>query len=403
MAANTTTLNAVTKEVYEGRLNEQLENSAVALKRIEKTSEGTGQNIGGRYVVFPIHTKRNSGLGARRENELLPTAGQQGTASAQVGLKYLYGQVELTGQVLELIDKDFQAFISALDLEMNGLKDDLTKDLNRQVHGNGNGTIGVVKSVVTSNTIPVDRADLFQEDEIVDIVTLPFTVAVVGRKVTAIDLTAGANTVTIDGAAVTTIVGQIITRTGNGPVSATLNREWTGLNAIVNDTGVLYNIYPAATSVWKSNIMRNGGVNRALSENLMTTMADTIRTKGGTTTAIFTTLGVRRAYATLLQNQRRYNNVKDFTGGFSGIGFVTDNGEIPVVVDVDARPNAMTFLNEGEMKLYRANGWEFMDRDGSKWQRKVGYDAYQSTMYQYSEIGTHRRNTHGRIDDITEG
>ncbi len=44
-----------------------------------------------------------------------------------------------------------------------------------------------------------------------------------------------------------------------------------------------------------------------------------------------------------------------------------------------------------------------MDRDGSMWQRVVGFDAYEATMFQYSELGTHRRNSHGVIQDLTEG
>jgi hypothetical protein len=40
--------------------------------------------------------------------------------------------------------------------------------------------------------------------------------------------------------------------------------------------------------------------------------------------------------------------------------------------------------------------------DGSKWARVQGYDAYQGTLYQYSELGTGRRNTHGKITNIVE-
>jgi hypothetical protein len=62
----------------------------------------------------------------------------------------------------------------------------------------------------------------------------------------------------------------------------------------------------------------------------------------------------------------------------------------------------MYFLNEKEMKIYRESDWSFMDRDGSKWQRVIGYDAYDATLYKYCQLGTHRRNSHGLLDDITE-
>ena len=401
MPATLTTLDAITKEIYPGKgVAEQLNNDVVTLRRIEKTSDGVTNDVGGRYVTFPIRTRRNQGIGARSENGVLPTAGQQGTAAARVGLKYLYGSVELTGQALSLINTNVQAFMSALDLEMSGLRDDLALDLNRQMYADGTGVIGTVRSVVTSTIIPVDRADLFQLDEVVDLCTLPSTVATAGRTITAIDLTPGANTITISGAAVTTVVGQILVRTGN------LNKEWTGLGAIVKATGTLYNINPSTEPVWTANVNGNGGTPRSVSETLFTTMADTIRTRGGSPTAIFYNLGVRRAYANLLQQQRQFVNTKEFTGGFSGLAFQTDKGEIPMVVDIMAPPKTASFINEKALKIYREGEWDWLDQNGSKWQQKIDsngrYDAWQATMKQYSEIGTDRRNSHGRIDDLIE-
>jgi hypothetical protein len=203
--------------------------------------------------------------------------------------------------------------------------------------------------------------------------------------------------VTINGAAVAVAVGDILVRTGN------VNREWTGFSKIINNTGTLYNLDPTVEPVWKSEVDSNGGTNRPLSEGLMINMADRIRSNGGKVTAIFSNLGVRRAYFNLLTAQRQYVNTKEFTGGFSGLAFTTDAGEIPFVVDIDCPKNRQYFVNEDELTLYREGDWSWMNRDGSQWQRVIGYDAYQAIMYQYSEIGCHRRNTHGVITDVTEG
>src|ERR1044071_3234849 len=141
MGATMTTLTAVLKEIYEPSLQMQLNEETTTLKRIERTSEGVTSNVGGKYVVFPIHTRRNTGIGARLENEALPTPGNQTTLAAQVPLRYLYGGVEMTGQTFELAKSNPQAFISAMDLEMQGLKRDLATDNNRMVYGNGTGAI----------------------------------------------------------------------------------------------------------------------------------------------------------------------------------------------------------------------------------------------------------------------
>lgn len=399
MPASLQTVNAITKEIYEGDVREQLNNDVVTLRRIEKTSRGTSR-VGGKYVTFPIHTKRNTGIGARKEMEALPTAGQQGYAAARVELRYQYGAVQLSGQVIKLVDEDYQAFASALEEELAGIKRDLARDLNRQVYGNGSGKIAALTAASTGNTLTVDRPDLVDVGMYVDFILANGTLSQAGRTVTAVNV--AAKTVTVSGAALATAaVGDYITRSGNSGTGAN-QREWTGLEAIVSDTGTLYNIDPTVEPVWKSVVNNNGGSSTPVSEGMFTKMADDIRVNGGETSVIFTSLGVRRAYANLLMQQRQFVNTKEFDGGFGGIGFITDKGEIPIVTDAFAPPGTAWFLNEKDIKVYREDDWSFMDMDGSKWSRVPGYDAYQATLYQYSELGASRRNTHGKITNITE-
>jgi hypothetical protein len=398
MGATMTTLTGVLKEVYEDRLRLQLNEETTALRRIERTAEGVSSNVGGKYVVFPIHTRRNTGIGARLENEQLPTPSNQTTAAAQVNLRYLYGGVEMTGQTFELAKTNTQAFISAMDLEMQGLKRDLATDNDRQVYGDGRGAIATITAPVTAATFTIAHSYWLQLGELVDIYdTTGVTPKVSGRNITAITAT----TVTISGANVAVVATDIIVRAGSiGLASGATQREWTGLGKIVATSGALYNVTDA---VWTANVDTNSGVNRPLSEGLMTNMVDAIRLRGGSVSVIFSNLGVRRAYANLLTQQRRFTNTQEFTGGFSGLAFTTDKGDIPLVVDTLAPPNQLYFVNEKEMKVYRESDWSFMDRDGSMWNRKDNFDDYIAYMYQYSELGVHRRNSFGRIEDITEG
>lgn len=395
MGATLTTATNILKEIYEPRIREQLQNHLKTSKRLEQTSEGVTSEVGGKYVVFPIHTKRNAGIGARLEMEQLPTAGNQGYESARVSLAYLYGSVRLSGQSMELAKSNFQAFASVLDQEINGIQTDLAKDYNRQVYGTSVGALGVATAAYTTNVIPMTNTQYVEVGMVVDIYDATgATQRATARNVTAVNKGVS---ITVDGAAIAGgAVGDIVVRLGN------LNRETIGLSQIVSDTGTLYNIDPTAVPLWKSVMNGNAGTNRALSESLMTKMVDDIYTNGGNTTAIFTTLGIRRSYANLLMQQRRYTNTTKFEGGFSGLAFTTDSGDIPVVADVDCQPNRMYFINEKELKIYRESDWSFMDRDGSKWQRVIGFDAYDATLYKYCQLGTHRRNSHGLVSDITE-
>jgi len=405
MAATLATIESYLKEVYQGRIREQLNDEIVALKRITRSGAGVTNEVGGKYVTFPIHTRRNSGIGSRFESEALPTPGQQGHAAARVGLKYAYGGVQLTGQAISLSDSDAKAFAKALDNEVEGLKNDLMKDMNRQVYGSGNGAIGVATGANTGATVPVADARLFQVGMVVDTQT-GTTVDNTGLVVASVSLAVGANTVTFTTTPGTAIASaDIIVRKGSG-IAAGGTKELTGLAAIVSDSGTLYNIDPSVEAEWKATVDANGGTPRALSESLMIKMTDAIRTKGGSTTLILQSLGVRRAYFNLLSQLRQTVNTQEFTGGFSGLAFTTDRGEIPVVADVDAPLSTQWFINEDALTYYRDEEWHFLDKDGSMWKQvrdtNGDYDAYYARMVEYHELGTDRRNSHGVIRDITE-
>ena len=405
MPATLATIESYLKEVYQGRIREQLNDEIVALKRITRSGAGVTNEVGGKYVTFPIHTRRNSGIGSRFESEALPAPGQQGHAAARVGLKYAYGGVQLTGQAISLSDTDAKAFAKALDNEVEGLKNDLLKDMNRQIYGSGNGAIGVATGANTGAVVPVADARLFQIGMIVDTQT-GTTIDNTGLVVASVSLASGANTVTFTTTPGTALASaDIIVRRGSG-IAAGGTKELTGLAAIVSDSGTLYNIDPTTEPEWKASVSANGGTPRALSEALMIRMTDDIRTKGGSTSLILQSLGVRRAYFNLLSQLRQTVNTQEFTGGFSGLAFTTDKGEIPVVADTDAPLSTQWFINEDALTYYRDEDWHFLDKDGSMWKQvrdsNGDYDAYYARMVQYHELGTDRRNSHGVIRDIIE-
>lgn len=394
MPASMQTVSAILKEVYQPKINEQLNNETKALKRVQRTSDGVDK-IGGRDAFFAIHTGRNEGIGARREMELLPNAGQQSYARGHVGLTYQYGLVRVSGQTYELADKDYQTFASVVDQELTRIKSDLALDLNRQVYGNGTGAISKVASA-SGNVLTLNEALItkIRKGMTVDVyASNGTTVRAASRVVTAVDY--DAKTVTLGGAAITGVVaGDFITREGN------VNREWNGFENIISNTGNLHDVDPTQEPLWKSTVDNSGG---QITELRMIEMAHKIVNQGSKTTAILTSQGLMRKYWSILQGTRQVVNTTKFTGGFSGLGFVTDEGEIPLVSDYQAPEGQMIYINENEMKILQTHDWKFMDRDGgTMWERVPGYDAYQATLYQYSNLATYRRNAHGKFTGLTE-
>ena len=399
--AGATTLAAATevlKEVYEDPMRDQIQSEAITLKRIEQTSEGVSEDVGGKYVTFPLRVRRNHGIGARRENEPLPTPRTQKYAKATLELAYLYGAVSLTGQSLKLAEKKPQSFVSLLEQEVTGLKEGLVKDVNRQVYGSSLGILCTIPAGTAGFTHTVSSTQYLEPGMVIDVLDSAGGVLKVEEAI--ID---SINTTTLAvtfNKSFTSANSDILTRWRN------YGKEKIGFQEVIDDDSTVYGISPSVEPLWKSVVNHNGGTPRAISEGLMIKVTDDIRTNGGKTTVIFTSLGVRRSYFNLLVQQRRYHDTTEFAGGFKGLKFTTDNGDIPLISDFDAPNKTMWFTNEDELKLYQADDWSFMDYDGSKWQRVItaegNFDAYEAMYHKYCQLGTHRRNSHGRIDDVAE-
>jgi len=398
MSATLTTVNAILKEIYEGNINDQLNNERITIKRIERTAEGTSSNaVGGKYVTFPVRTSRNAGISYRAENVQLAPAGRQGLKAAQESLKYGYGRVRLTGQLIALAESDRQSFSSAMDLEMDGLKDDILKDENRVVYGHidaavASGIKAKATGASTGTLITVDTTAHLDEGMVVDITAAGTPVS--GGTAVTITAINSPTTFTVGVAVAGTVVGNYVSRTGD------YNQEPTGLNKIVDSSGALHGLDPATTPKWASY---EDSSTATLTELAMIQAMDNVRVAGGKVpSAIFTSLGVRRAYWNLMTSLRRYNEPKTFDGGLTGLSFMYGEKDLPLVADPDCPAKSMFFITESEIKVWRDKPWYWEDRAGGVLQWITDYDAFEGLMKQYWQIGTHQRNAHGKLTNITE-
>jgi hypothetical protein len=399
MGATLVTVNAILKEIYEGRIQDQLNEEYNAMKRLEKSSDGITDQIGGKYVTFPIRVQRNAGISYRAEETALAPPGNQAYAAVQVRLKYGYGRIRLSGPTMELADSNFQAFASALDEEMNRLKDDLAKDSNRIAYGNrtSNGAIAYITDAATSASHTVDGGiQYLQLGEVVDVLIASTGSATGGGTALTVNaIVYTTSTVTFSSSIGPTAATMAIYRTGNR------GQEPEGISSIVNDTGALHGVDPATQPIWAAVVNRNAGVNRPLSEALMIKMCDDCRRNGGKISVILTSLGVRRSYFNLLTQQRRFTDTKSFPGGFQGLPF-NYGTEIPVVEDVDHPTNQMFMLDESKWKIYRKKEWSWADDDNSVLKWVPDYDSWQAMMRKYWQVGIVQRNANGNLGDITE-
>lgn len=398
MTATRDTVDAILKEMYEGSVNNQLNEEQIASKRLEQTADGVVDNIGGKHVVFPVRSKRNSSISYRGENIQLADPGQQGYARAIEDLKYGYGRFQITGPAMELAETNEQAFMSALDGEMDGLKGDTSKDQNRITWGHPDsataftGIIGKVSAVATA-VHTVDNPYNYSVGMKIDVINSADD-SIRGTE-TVVDVDYDAGEITLNAAVTDSAADDYHARQGN------YGEEPYGLLALVGNVGTVHGIdsEAAGNGYWKSTVDAS---TTTLTEQAMIATCDKIRQAGGgRPTAIFCSLGVRRAYYNIMISQRRYIEPKNFPGGLVGLSF-NHGKEIPVVEDPDAPASHMLFLEEKEVKVFRSRDWYFEDKDGAVLKWKPDYDVFQGLLKKYWQMGTHKRNAHGLMNNITE-
>lgn len=434
MAGGTlTTVDNILKEYYLGPVQEQLNNEVLLVQRLEARSE----DLVGRVAIVPLHTGRSGGIGAVSESAALPSAGNQTYAKAQYDLKYLYGRVQVTGPSMAKTKSDVGSFLQILKAELDGIRADLSKDLARQTYGTGDaiiavgdgtaitgsGTFAAPYVVMLTDWEPLKKGQIYA-GSILDGVTYSSgtpTIAAVGWTVKSTSLVgAASSTISVYGGTGTVAINQSWTRTGatttgfNKNALAGRSNEVDGLRRIITTTApssstvgnagyqTLGQIDANADQYWDNQRTAVGG---ALTLQAMQTMANTVRTKGGQTSMIITSLGVMREFYRLLTfvngSSTPVYDVSDGTMDFkAGFNSVSYNG-VPVVGDIDAPFGNMYFIDESTLKVFSDQDWHFLDADGQTLRQVIGYDAYEAIMTRYMNLGATNRTKNGVLSGIT--
>jgi hypothetical protein len=419
MPASLSTVDAILKDDYKDYVS-QLNQATFLLSQIETRRD----TVTGRIARHAVNLGRSSGVGARGENGTLPTAGNQAFATVPVPVRYVYGRIQLSGPTIRQAVTDRGAFVDALDAEMQGIRRDAMKDVNRQLWGTSNGVIAQCGTTTSSTTVVLASSTgttalrnlFFDGGMVVDIGTVasPTTVAS-ARTITSVDETN--KTVAISGAAVTTSSSHFIFRAGAGGASSNTGQpgdgqiELTGMQTIVSDSAILHTINPSSQPKWKAYVNANGGTNRAVSETLITgAIMKTLINSGKKPSLLVSSEGVHLAVANLFLSLKRNMEQTELKGGYAGIQYYSpsvsgqgDEGPTVLYADFDCPNNSLYGLNPESMVFHQVGeGWQFMDLDGAVMNRVPNTDAYEATLTCYAELACKQRNANFVIKDLTE-
>jgi len=216
--------------------------------------------------------------------------------------------------------------------EVSGIKETLSRDLNRQVYGDGTGTLGLLSAGATAaTTITVDDVHFFEVDMTIDVLTVGTLANTTPTKGNTALLTVSAidtatKVVTFTGGTVTALTGSAAVRATTR--STNWNKEWQGLG-LITSTSTLHGIVPATYPRWAPGYTEASV--GTLAELDITHLAQGIHQQGATVSDLLTTYGVVNAYWNALQGKRQYtgDNVSNMKGGVTTPVFQSVFGDIP--------------------------------------------------------------------------
>lgn len=394
MAEQTLTLiDAILKNVYEGKIRDVLNNTAMLYKEVKKSNRPWS----GRQVIYPVKIARNASSASAGLGASLPNPGRQIYAESRIAAKYHYATIRVDGQSMESTKGNAAAFAPALTSEISGCMTDFIQNQNRQFFGDGSGAIAVASGAFAGNDLVLTSGtqNILEEQEI-EIWNAAGTVQRINGAttfVTVVSVDDASDTITFDGDLL------LVANTDILVIRGSLNQEVDGLANIVRIDGTFQNINRTldVNRKWRATTLAYGG---ALTEDLMQQSFDAInRASGQDPDWILASYATRRAYIATLTPQKRFvdmtlsGGVKKRTDGdqrSSGINF----NEIPFQFEKDCPSSTIYFLKRSSIQCYELRALAWDNRDGHILQRTTGprRDSYEANLIGYWNLGSDAPN-----------
>lgn len=390
--ASLATIDDILKIDYKDPLVEVLNNKNYLVHKVEQTSEYTS----GQEAYIPLHVSRNEGLGARPENGVLPTAGNQGYDKARYNLTSQYARIQLTGQAIARSQDNMGAFIQVLEGELRGLSRDIPREMNRQMFS---GKAGILTSIATvgspANSFTTTDGRFLRENMRVDILdnvaSATPTFRAQGVIITGITESNGTYTVTLNTVVSNMAASDWVVREGN------YSNEMFGLEDLINadnpvgvgSTNAL-NTYVGgidrtANNFWKANEIDHNNAN--FGDSLFRDMLDLAERKGdGRIDCFITTYEIFNRYGNQLTPDRRFNTAgtmfQKLDGGWDALMY----NDTEVMKDRDCPAETIYGLDSSRLMILHNADWDWMSEDGAILNRVPNQDAYEATFFKYCEF-----------------
>ncbi len=320
----------------------------------------------------------NGGIGSGEENDDLPQSGGNNYAQFTLGLKNLFGKIEISDKAVRASQNSAGAFVNLLNAEMDGLLKASKFNFGRMLYGDGSGLLATsVDNVSTrANAITVDSVKNLMEGMIIDVYSASNAKneALSGSRIVSIDR---ANKVIMLSKYAVSAVGAF----SRIYVQGSKNNEITGLEAIFGGSQSIYGLTRddyAFLKPFKNDVV--GGVSAVAMQDAIDSIEENA---GGAVDFIVTSYGVRKNYVEAMSKSRTNVDYMTLDGGYKALSFAG----IPVVADRFVGDKDMYLLNSADFKLHQLCDWRWLEGEtGSVLHQIPGKASYSATLVKYADL-----------------
>lgn len=393
-SASMSSLTGLLKRIQEGEVADMQNLEALSFDEFSKS--GKKYSPGGKGFFGAINDYGNESVGALNETEQFRTIDSENYQQYTVVPKIMNGPIEITGLAVEASDDDVESFAEGLLREIQGAKKRLRKDMNRQFFGYGTGALASPAAAVASNltSFTVNSAQYLRKNMVVDGSSQGVNNSVSHNRILNVDKVNNIVYLT-SSLGVSMLTTDVLYKENIRTNASSDGKEMMGLDGMVDDSTLLTTFQGLdAASLYEWRAVRINASSGNLTSDLLQRLEDDVGTLGGEDPDTLITHKIqRRKYLDIVTPEKRFNDLS-LDAGFSKLKF---NGK-EFWLDVDCQADQVYAIKRSRIHKFEVAPMAMGGiEDSGTWLRASNFDKFQAYWRQYINMGTDKRNAHGKI------
>ena len=393
-------------------------------QKLKKPFGGRGQ------FIMPIMTKNPGAWTGLSEGGALPSNLNPDTEEASFSLTEFAGLYNMSWKLLQDARNSKFAFQTALKMMEQGFRRRVLKLINGDLLSDGLGKLAVLPAADDQATVTVNALPGVDIGMVVDVMDASDNNAKVGNSLTVTSIDVPNRTVTLSGALSGSAASDYMVI--QDTVATGYSYHTNGLLGIIDDgnppapKGNFGNINrsTAGNEFWESVVLSNSGTNRALTEDLVMQLEDSVREKGGASlNSYISNLAIVRRYHELLKEDVFFSMGKpsmlDSGAGIGRSGGAQQKGKeggdgktiyrfSGNTWHVDPYFAANTIVGMDTKHFYIGHGENAVPRpvseifDGTPFFRQTSNTTFEVAWYWQGELLSDNPAAGAKIEDVAE-